>query len=36
MMRLLLWMQMRINFVNDHDAWLFGQIRRIAVVWRNR
>jgi len=25
-------MQMRIDFVNDHDAWLFGQIRRIAVV----
>src|SRR5215475_10239463 len=25
-------MQMRINFVNDHNAWLFGQIRRITVI----
>jgi hypothetical protein len=25
-------MQMRIDFVNDHDAWLFGQIRRITVI----
>jgi hypothetical protein len=25
-------MQMRIDFVNDHDARLFDQIRRIAVV----
>src|SRR5262247_1135865 len=26
-------MQMRIDFVNDHDARLFGQIRRIAVIF---
>jgi hypothetical protein len=25
-------MQMCIDFVNDHDAWLFGQIRWITVV----
>ena len=25
-------MQMRIDFVNDHDARLFGQIRRITVI----
>ena len=29
-------MQMRIDFVNDHDAWLFGQIRLDnRNTWRN-
>src|SRR5215510_4821019 len=23
---------MRIDFINDHDAWLLGKIRRIAVI----
>src|SRR6266705_6347102 len=23
---------MRIDFINDHDAWLLGKIRRIAIV----
>src|SRR5947208_10350926 len=26
-------MQMRIDFINEHDAWLLGKIRRIAVVF---
>src|SRR2546423_581914 len=25
-------MQMRVDFINDHDAWLLGQVRRIAIV----